>query len=85
MSRDTHRVALAINSFSTPAGGASYRLVDVGAGDAARPYEGKDVKGAVVLTSGGLSQAWQQAVRARGAAGVISTDLARLHAPRRDA
>ena len=46
-------------------------------------YEGKDVKGAVVLASGPLGQAWQQAVRARGAAGVISTEIAPLHAARR--
>jgi len=71
LARDTHRVALAINSFSTPAGGATYRLVDAGTGVGAASYDGKDVKGAVVLATGGLSQAWQQAVRARGAAGVI--------------
>ena len=41
----------------------------------------KDVKGAVVLVSGPLGPAWQQAVRARGAAGVISTDLARYTRP----
>ena len=81
LSRDTHRVALAINSFSTPAGGASYRLVDVGTGVGAASYDGKDLKGAVVLTSGGLSQAWQQAVRARGAAGVISTEVAAYTRP----
>ena len=44
-------------------------------------YDGKDVKGAVVLVSGPLAPAWQQAVRARGAAGVISTDLARYTRP----
>ncbi len=76
LSQDTHRVALAINSFGTPAGGAAYRLVDVGAGNTAAAYEGKDVKGAVVLASGSLGSAWNLAVRARGAAGVISTDLA---------
>lgn len=76
LSREADRVALAINSFSTPAGGASFRLVDAGAGNNAAAYEGKDVTGAVVLVSGPLGSAWQQAVRARGAAGVISTDLA---------
>ncbi len=49
LSRETHRVALAINSFSTPPGGASFPLVDVGAGTTAAAYDGKDVKGAVVL------------------------------------
>lgn len=76
LSVEADRVALAINSFSTPAGGASFRLVDAGAGNNAAAYEGKDVTGAVVLASGPLGSAWQQAVRARGAAGVISTDLA---------
>jgi len=76
LSRQTHRVALAINSFSTAAGGTSYRVVDAGAGTNAAAYEGKDVKGAVVLVSGSLGAAWQQAVRTRGAAGVISSDIA---------
>ena len=76
LSRETHRVALAINSFSTPAGGATFRLVDAGAGTSAAAYEGKDVTGAVVVVSGALGSAWQQAVRARGAAGVISSDIA---------
>ncbi len=81
LSRETHRVALAINSFSTVPGGATFRLLDVGAGSSAAAYEGKDVTGAVVLVSGPLAPAWQQAVRARGAAGVISTDLARYTRP----
>lgn len=81
LSRETHRVALAINSFSTPPGGATFRLIDAGAGSSAAAYEGQDVNGAVVLVSGPLGPAWQQAVRARGAAGVISTDLARYTRP----
>jgi len=81
LSRETHRVALAINSFSTPAGGASFRLVDAGVGTNAAVYEGKDVKGAVVLASGSLGGAWQQAVRTRGAAGVISTEVAAYTRP----
>ena len=81
LSRDTDRVALAINSFSTPAGGAGHRLVDVGTGVGAASYDGQDVKGAVVLATSGLSQVWAPAVRARGAAGVISTDLAAYTRP----
>ncbi|HJU41538.1 MAG TPA: M28 family peptidase, partial [Vicinamibacterales bacterium] len=71
LSRETHRVALAINSFSTAPGGATFRLVE----------DGKDVKDAVVLVSGPLGPAWQQAVRSRGAAGVISTDIAAYTKP----
>lgn len=81
LSREAHRVAVAINSFSTAPGGAVFRLLDAGAGTTAAAYEGKDVTGAVVLVSGPLAPAWQQAVRARGAAGVISTDLARYTRP----
>jgi hypothetical protein len=81
LSRDTHRVALAINSFGTAPGGAVFRLVDAGAGTSAAAYEGKDVTGAVVLVSGPLGSAWQQAVRSRGAAGVISSDLAHYTRP----
>ena len=76
LSREKDRVALAINSFGTPAGGAVFRVVDAGAGTSPAAYEGRDVKGAVVLVSGPLGPAWQQAVRSRGAAGVISSDIA---------
>lgn len=76
LSKDAHRVPLAINSFSTAPGGVTLRLVDAGAGTTDAAYEGKDVKGTVVLASGSLGQAWNFAARARGAAGVISTEIA---------
>jgi aminopeptidase YwaD len=75
MSRELDRVALCINSFSTPAGGTEAPLVDVGAG-AAADFQGKDVKGAVVLGSASVGQLWNQAVKQRGAIGVISTQIA---------
>jgi aminopeptidase YwaD len=81
LSRETHRVALAINSFSTAPGGVTLPLVDVGAGTSAAAYEGKVVKGAVVLATGSLGQVFQQAVRDRGAAGVISSDVAAYTRP----
>lgn len=74
LSRERDRVSLCINSFST-AGVVEAPLVDVGAGTAT-DYAGKDVKGAVVLGSAGAGQLWQQAVKARGAIGVISTAIA---------
>src|SRR5204862_4642562 len=74
LSRERDRVSLCINSFSTP-GVAEAPLVDVGAG-APADYAGKDVKGAVVLGSAAAGQLWQQAVKARGAIGVISTAIA---------
>jgi aminopeptidase YwaD len=76
LSKETHRVDLAIDSMSTPPGGSTLRLVDVGEGTTDAAYDGRDVKGAVVLASGNVSQAWNFAARARGAAGVISTALA---------
>lgn len=66
------RVALAINSFSTAAGGLSAPLVDVGSGLSPTDYEGKAVRGAVVLGDAALRGLFEQAVRLRGAAGVIS-------------
>ena len=51
-------------------------LVDVGNGAAAADYEGKVVKGAVVLGSADAGRLWQQAVKARGAVGFISTSIA---------
>jgi aminopeptidase YwaD len=74
-SRDKDRVALCINSFSTPAGGVELPLIDVGAGMAA-DFQGKDVKGAIVLGSAPIGPLWNQGVKARGAAGIISTSIA---------
>ncbi len=75
LSREQDRVALCINSFSTAPGGVVVPLVDVGAG-AASDFDGKDVKGAVVLGNAAVGGLWTRAVRERGALGVISTDLA---------
>jgi hypothetical protein len=81
LSRERDLVSLAINSFSTEAGGGPLPLVDVGTGAAEADYAGKDVKGAVVLGDASLGRLWQQAVRARGAVGVISTEIARYVRP----
>lgn len=76
LSRAQDRVPLAINSFPTPAGGTLARLVDVGPGTGDEHYAGVDVAGAVVLADGPLAAVWARAVRARGAAGVVSTQIA---------
>ena len=81
LSRAQDRVPLAINSFPTPARGLQARLVDVGSGTDAASYEGKDVSGAVVLADGPIGPVWNQAVKARGAAGVISTQIAAYTKP----
>ena len=75
LSRERDRVSLCINSFSTPPGGIEAPVVDVGAGTPA-DFAGKDVKGAVVLGSAAAGQLWQQAVKSRGAVGIISTAIA---------
>ena len=75
LSKERDRVSLAINSFSTPAGGVRATLVDVGAGQP-DDFEGKDVENAVVLGDASLGVLWREAVRNRGAAGVISTQIA---------
>jgi aminopeptidase YwaD len=72
LSKEKERLALCINSFSTPAGGVTVRLVDVGRG-AAADFEGKDVKGAVVVGAASVGQLFTQAVVTRGAIGVVTT------------
>lgn len=81
LSKQQDRVSLAINSFPTAAGGLMARLVDVGNGATEGDYAGTDVKGAVVLGDASLGRLWQQAVRTRGAAGVVSTEIARYIRP----
>jgi aminopeptidase YwaD len=76
LSRERDRVSLAINSFSTPDGGRRAPLVDVGAGASDGDFAGKPIKGAVVLGDAPVGRLWQQAVRQRGAIGVVSTQIA---------
>jgi aminopeptidase YwaD len=47
-------------------------LVDVGAGADAAAYQGKDVRGKIVLADGGLPQVHRLAVEERGAVGIVS-------------
>jgi hypothetical protein len=47
-------------------------LVDVGDGSAEKDYEGKDVKGKIVLAWGSLNAVNEQAVWKRGALGIVS-------------
>jgi aminopeptidase YwaD len=68
----TDYIALGINSFSTAREGITTPLVYVGTGTDATAYESVDVKGAVVLADGSMRAVWAQAVRQRGAVGVIS-------------
>ena len=80
LSRERDRVSLAINSYSTPPGGVVAPLVDVGRGTP-DDYSGKELRGAVVLGDASLNRLWQDAVKRGGAAGVISTEVARYIRP----
>lgn len=62
-------VSIADNSRTTH---VEAELVDVGAGTAERDYEGRDVKGKVVLASGPAGRVQGEAVWKRGALGVVS-------------
>jgi hypothetical protein len=75
LSREKERLALCINSFSTPPTGIVAPLVDVGRGDRDEDFAGKDLKGAVVLGDADIGRLWQRAVMSGGAIGVISTAL----------
>ena len=63
------RVALADYSQS---GDVTATLVDVGAGTAAKDYDGKEVKGRLVLAGGGVAAVHKLACDERGAAGIVS-------------
>src|SRR4030095_9985532 len=81
LSRVRDRVSLCINSFSTPKEGLTARLVDVGNGGSPADYENVDVKGAVVLGDAEAGRLWQQAVKTRGAAGIIPNPHAQDNHP----
>ncbi len=74
LSREKDRLTLCINSFSTPEGGITGRLVDVGKG-AEQDYAGKELKGAIVLGDTDTGALFRRAVVTGGAAGVVSTTL----------
>ncbi len=76
LSREQDRVSLCINSFSTPEAGITARVVDVGGGATDAAFGATDLRGAVVLGDAPIQRLWSLAVKARGAAGVISTSIA---------
>jgi aminopeptidase YwaD len=66
---DEMRVALADYSQNAD---VTATLVDVGTGTSAKDYDGKDVKGQIVLAGGGVAAVHKMACDERGAAGVLS-------------
>jgi hypothetical protein len=71
-------VATSIADYSR-SGDVTAELVDVGAGDRAADYEGKDVRGRIVLSYGSPVTVMDQAVWKRGAAGVLSWSSTRTN------
>jgi hypothetical protein len=71
-------VATSIADYSRPAD-VTAELVDVGAGDRASDYEGRDVRGKVVLAYGSPTLVTEQAVWKRGAAGILAWSSTRLN------
>jgi hypothetical protein len=72
-------VATSIADYSRPAN-VTADLVDVGAGDVAADYQGKDVRGKIVLAYGNPAAVTEQAVWKRGAAGILAWSSTRLNA-----
>ena len=72
-------VATSVADYSRPTN-VTADLVDVGAGDRAADYRGKDVKGKIVLAYGSPATVMDQAVWKRGAAGILSWSSTRLNA-----
>ncbi len=66
---EEHRVVLAQDSVS---GSAAAELIDIGSGAAAEDYQGKDVRGKLVLASSQPELVAKLAVEQHGAAGIIS-------------
>jgi Peptidase family M28 len=67
-----------IADFSRPAD-VTAELLDVGSGEKASDYAGKNVKGKIVLAFGSLATVTEQAVWKRGAAGILSWTSSRLN------
>ncbi len=72
-------VATSIADYSRPAN-VTAELVDVGAGDSAADYQGRDVRGKIVLAWGNPAIVTEQAVWKRGAAGILAWSSTRLNA-----
>jgi hypothetical protein len=71
-------VATSIADYSRPAD-VTAELVDVGGGDRGADYDGKNVRGKVVLAYGSPGAVMEQAVWKRGAAGILAWSSTRLN------
>jgi aminopeptidase YwaD len=78
----SNRNMLAIYSASTPASGVTAEVIDVGRGKK-EDFEGKDVKGKIVLAESGANQLYRQAIE-RGAIGVLAYSLPKYTQPEKN-
>lgn len=78
----TNRNMIATYSASTPASGVTAEVIDVGRGKK-EDFEGKDVKGKIVLAETGAYQLYKQAVD-KGAIGVLAYSLPKYTQPEKN-
>jgi Zn-dependent M28 family amino/carboxypeptidase len=71
-------IPLALADYSRSADIPSAELVDIGEGASEKDFEGKNVSGKVVLTSGSVQKAMEEAVWKRGALGVVAYSTSRM-------
>ncbi len=80
MTLDTNINLMAAYSHSIPGGGVEADLVDVGRGSP-QDFEGKDVRGKIVLGDGSPGQLFRRAVQEHGALGVLAYRLSSFNRP----
>jgi hypothetical protein len=77
----TNKNMVAMYAASTPAGGVTAELVYVGKGSA-KDYEGKDVKGKIVMGDGGIGGVYNTAIK-NGAVGALAYSLPAYNQPQK--
>jgi hypothetical protein len=80
MTMGTNINLMAAYSHSTPAGGVEADLVDVGQGSP-QDFEGRDVRGKIVMGDGSPGQLFRRAVQENGALGVLAYRMSSINNP----
>lgn len=68
-------ICLHVGSQATPPAGIIAELIDIGSGVTAEDYAGRDIANRIVLTSGNVREVYEEAVRRRGARGIITDGM----------
>lgn len=79
---ETNRNMIAINSASTPNDGVTAEVIDVGRGTA-KDFEGKNVKGKIVLAESGVYSVYNMAMQ-MGAVGVLAYSMPSYNQPEKN-